>query len=229
MRQYAHAAPQAPRGRPTRTRAIPASAQPASSASRPKPSTGPSAPVPCRPPARGGLGAPGQEARGEVVAVDALQPHRRRARVAGGVAGLGQHERACSWRGRGVGAAGRALDQAAEHAHRSASRAPGIFVSGRHARPRARASAPRPGRTSRGRRRRRAASGARAAARSARTSRDADRRAPLAGDDLEGAPVARRRSSTRRPPCQAKPGESITPAELARVPPLIDAGARCPG
>jgi hypothetical protein len=32
------------------TRANPASAHPASSASRPKPSTGPSAPVPCRPP-----------------------------------------------------------------------------------------------------------------------------------------------------------------------------------
>ena len=47
-------------------------------------------------------------------------------------------------------------------------------------------------------------------------------RAGLPGKISNARPWRAARSSTRRPPCQAKPGESITPAALARVPPLID-------
>ena len=47
-------------------------------------------------------------------------------------------------------------------------------------------------------------------------------RAGLPGNISNARPWRAGCSSTRRPPCQAKPGESMTPAALARVPPLIE-------
>ena len=47
-------------------------------------------------------------------------------------------------------------------------------------------------------------------------------RACLPGKISNARPWRAVRSPTMRPPCQAKPGESMTLAELARVPPLID-------
>ena len=47
-------------------------------------------------------------------------------------------------------------------------------------------------------------------------------RAVLPGRISKARPWRAGRSSTIRPPCQAKPDESIMPAELARVPPLAE-------
>ena len=117
------------RARTYETRAIPASAHPASSASSPKPSTGPSAPVPCSPPAAAVWAPQARMPAGQVVAVDALQAHVGQPRP-GGVVGLGQRPASRWCARRGVGAAGRALDEARERRSQRRRARPGTFSSG---------------------------------------------------------------------------------------------------
>ena len=192
---------------------MPAPATPASSASRPKASTGPSAPAPRSSPGSGADRAPGEHGAGEVVGVVAFQADRRQ-RCSGGVGGDRDDEGARS-RARGrVGPARRALH---EPACRRLDRA-------------AHARQPRRERGRGGDRLDRARRGAEPPqpdARVAQTGMHARQRELLGRADrhgrpaVEGAHVARgalrSRGARRR---RRRPASASIPAADARVPPL---------